>query len=296
MPFLGELSALLAASLWAVTSMLIAKLSAKIGSVSTNILRMLVAILFFLVTIFLFKFPINLSSRQMFNLIMSAIVGLVFGDTFLFKAFQQIGARISMLIMSLAPAMAAILAYIFLGETLSSWGITGIFLTLGGISFVVFERTAPMPTQHTVTKFGLLCAFGGALGQGISVLFAKMAFDEGPIHGIVASFIRISVAVLILLPIASITGLYRNPIKLLSQNRRMLAYLLIVSFFGTYLGVTLSLVAIAYAKVGIASTLLAISPVLMLPLLRIVYKEVLSWKAMIGAFVAVGGVAILFLT
>ena len=295
MPFLGELCALLAASLWAATSMIVAKISAKIGSVQTNISRMIVATVLLISTIILFKLPIDLSSKQVFYLGMSAICGLVFGDSCLFKAFQKVGPRIGMLMMSLAPAIAAILAYTFLDETLSPWGILGILVTLFGISLVVFERTAPIPSQYHISKAGLLLAFFGAFGQGSGLTFAKLAFAEGEIHGIVASCIRIGVALMILLPIGVITGHYRKPVKMVLQDKKILGYLLIISVFGVYLGITLSLVAVAYAKVGIASTLISTSPVIMLPLVRVFHKEELSWKAIIGALIAVGGVAILFL-
>jgi len=108
--------------------------------------------------------------------------------------------------------------------------------------------------------------------------------------------IRISAALIILIPAALATGRYPNPIKFFAHRRRILLLLVVGSVFGTYFGITLSLVAVACTKVGIASTLMATSPVMMLPLVRIVHKEILSWKAIVGACVAVGGVAMLFLT
>lgn len=295
MPFIGEFSALGAALLWAATSMIFAKVTVKIGSVQANISRMIVGIILFVISIIVFRLPLDLSRTQIQFLFLSAMLGLVFGDTFLFKAFQTIGARLSMLIMSLAPAIAAILAYLFLGETLSIWGIFGIFITLCGVSLVVFERTGPVPA-YTLTKIGVIYALLGALGQGSGLIFAKMAFAEGPIHGMVASCIRIASAVIVLLPLSLLSGRRVNPLNVLKQDRTIFIYLLTASVFGVYLGITLSLVAVAYAKVGIASTLIATSPVLMLPMVRFVHREPLSWKAVVGAFIAVTGVAILFLT
>jgi drug/metabolite transporter (DMT)-like permease len=296
MPFAGELSALLAASLWAVSSMIVAVTTARIGSVQVNITRLIIADFLLCFSIIAMNIPIQLSSSQVTNLMISGVIGLVFGDTFLFKAFQQIGARFSMLIMTLSPAISAILAYIFLGESLSLWGIIGIVTTLCGVSTVILERTSPTTSRYTITKFGLFCALLGALGQGGGVLFAKMAFTEGPIHGFVATFIRVSIAAIILLPGAVAIRRYRNPIRVFSQDKTALKYVLFTSFFGSYLGITFSVIAVAYTKVGIASTIIATSPVIMLPLVRIVHKEVLSWKATAGAVVAVGGVAMLFLT
>lgn len=295
MPFLGEFSALGAALLWAATSMIFAKVTSKVGSIQANISRMIIATLLFVLSIIVFHLPINLSFTQIQYLFISAMLGLAFGDTFLFKAFQIIGARLSMLIMSLAPAIAALLAYLFLGETLSLWGIFGVLITLCGVSLVVFERTGPVPA-YTLSKLGVFYALLGAFGQGSGLIFAKLAFAEGPIHGMVASCMRIASALIVLLPLSLLSGYRTNPIKLLKQDRTIFLYLLTASVFGAYFGITLSLVAVAYAKVGVASTLIATSPVLMLPMVRLVYHELLSWKAVTGAFIAVTGVAILFLT
>lgn len=296
MPYLGESSALAAAVLWAGSALIFAAVTAKIGSVQVNINRMLFAVVFLAGSILMLDIPVQLSRSQIINLVLSGMVGIVFGDTFLFKAFQEIGARLSMLMMSLAPAISAILAYFFLQESLSLWAIAGMIVTLGGIALVVLERTPTVPSRYPVTSSGLLYALLGALGQGGGAVLAKTAFVEGPIHGLIAALIRIGAALLILMPAALAFGRYPNPIKVFAHNRKILAWLLIGAFFGTYLGITLSLVAVAHAKVGIAATLIATSPVMMLPMVNVLHKEALSWKAMVGAFVAVGGVAMLFLT
>ena len=90
-------------------------------------------------------------------------------------------------------------------------------------------------------------------------------------------------------------GKLKNPVKLFTKDRKTLGLIAIGSVIGPYLGITLSFVAVIYTKVGIASTLMATIPIIMLPLSKIIYKEKLSWKAIAGAFVAVGGVAVLFL-
>ena len=295
MSFFGELCALITATVWAGTSILIAAVSSKIGSIQTNIGRMLLSTIFFVSSILVFRLPVTVSSKQLLYLGLSALVGIVFGDTFLFKAFHQIGARLSMLIMALSPAIGAGLAYIFLGETLSGWGVVGIVVTLCGIALVVLERSAPVPGGGRVTTFGLLCAFLGAFGQGTGVVFTKLVFLEGPINGIVATFLRISMALLFLLPMAIFVQRIPNPIPLLRREKRIFFFLLSIAFFGTFGGVTLSMLAVAYAKVGIASTLISTSPVLMLPMVKVVYRERLSWKAIGGACIAVTGVAMLFL-
>jgi drug/metabolite transporter (DMT)-like permease len=248
-----------------------------------------------IVTILVANLSVRLSFGQYAYLSISGCIGLVFGDTFLFKSFHVNGARISMLIMSLAPAISAILAYIILGEMLSVWGIVGIIVTTAGIVLVVVSNQQSEYTKVKLTRNGLLYGFLGALGQGAGLVFARLAFVEGDINGFVATFVRIAASLVVLLPLTLMTGRIKNPIGVFWNDKRALMLTIGGAIFGPYLGITFSLIAIMYTKVGIAATLIATVPILMLPLVRIIYKERLSWHAIVGACVAVGGVAILFL-
>jgi len=67
------------------------------------------------------------------------------------------------------------------------------------------------------------------------------------------------------------------------------------ALLGPFLGISFSLIAIAHTDVGVAATIMATVPILMLPLVRIMYREHLTPKAVGGAFLAVAGVALLFL-
>ncbi len=295
MIFIGEISALTAAAIWAASSMMITHVSQKIGSLQTNMARMLIALCFFVGAIALFRLPIQLSSTQMWYFVLSSLIGIVIGDTFLFKAFQHIGARLSMLIMAFSPAMSALLAWIFLGETLSLFGVAGIFVTLGGIALVVLERREQTPHTPHLSRAGLIYATLGALGQAVGVIYAKLAFAEGSVNGFVAAFVRILIATIFLLPTLFMMKQYRNPLPQIFQDKWLLFTIVFSSFLGAFLGISLSLIAIEHTAVGVASTLMATSPVLMLPMVRVAYKERLSWKAIVGACIAVFGVAMLFL-
>lgn len=267
----------------------------RIGSVQVNVVRLIIAAVLLMVTILVANLNIRLSFGQYAYLSISGCIGLVFGDTFLFKSFHVNGARISMLIMSLAPAISAILAYIILGEMLSVWGIVGIIVTTAGIVLVVVSNQQSEYTKVKLTRNGLLYGFLGALGQGAGLVFARLAFVEGDINGFVATFVRIAASLVVLLPLTLMTGRIKNPIGVFWNDKRALMLTIGGAIFGPYLGITFSLIAIMYTKVGIAATLIATVPILMLPLVRIIYKERLSWHAIVGACVAVGGVAILFL-
>ena len=267
----------------------------RIGSVQVNVVRLVIAAVLLVLTILAAHLSVHLSLNQYAYLGISGFIGLVFGDTFLFKSFHVSGARISMLIMSLAPAISAILAYMILGETLSLWGIAGMVVTTSGIVLVVVSNQQNNAAPVKLTRMGLFYGFLGALGQGAGLVFARLAFVEGDINGFVATFVRIAASLVVLLPLTFFTGRIKNPVRVFWKEKRALLLTIGGAIFGPYLGITFSLVAIMYTKVGIAATLIATVPILMLPLVRIIYKEHLSWHAIVGACVAVGGVAILFL-
>ncbi len=295
MPYAGELSAIITVFLWSASSMIFTSAALKVGAMQVNISRLVIGMAFLWITILFLGISFSLSWAQIMYLSLSSLVGLVFGDTFLFKAFELIGARLSMLIMSLAPAIAALLAYIFLHETISVPGLIGMAMTLSGIIYVVYEnpeenRQSPPLHSSRGALYGLL----GALGQGGGLVLAKLAFDDGEIHGLVASSVRTTVAVLCLAPLLWFTGRLRNPVMTFRQNPPAFRAVLAGSIAGPYLGITFSLIAIMHTEVGIASTIMAMVPVLLLPMERIFHKRPMTWRSSLGTIWAVSGVAVLF--
>ncbi len=295
MLYLGELAALVSAFLWSGTSIAFTEASTRIGSVAVNITRLILALLYLCITIILLNLDLYINSSQIFYLSLSGLVGLVFGDGFLFKSFQHIGARLSMLIMSLAPPISAILAYIFLDEIISVWGIIGILITILGITIVVLQKQENPSSKYKISRIGILYAFFGAVGQGTGLILAKLAFNQGEINGFVATFYRMIPAILVLFPLTVLIQKSVNPFRIYSTNKKALAFTVVGSIIGPYLGITFSLIAIANTYVGIAATIMATVPVIMLPLVKYYYREKLSLLSILGAFIAVGGIGILFL-
>ncbi len=292
---LGEFAALMTAVVWSGTSIAFSEASIRIGTMYVNLSRMFIAVFILLITMLVLNVDINLSITQIGNLAISGFIGLVFGDTFLFKAYRSIGPRISMLIMALAPAIAAFMAFVFLGEGLSIWGILGIIVTIAGISLVILKREERPTSHYKIDYTGIFFAFLGAVGQAVGLIFAKFALNEGEINGFVANFVRLLSALIVLWPVAVFTKRYQKPWSVLKKDKKALYATITGSILGPYIGITLSMVSITYAKVGIASTIMAMPPIIMLPMVYFYYKEKLSWVSILGAFIAVAGVAILFL-
>ncbi|MBN2365617.1 MAG: DMT family transporter [Calditrichaeota bacterium] len=295
MLYLGEIAGLATALCWSLTSIVFTGVSRRIGALQVNLYRLPLALILLAVTYFIFWGHLNISVSPVLWLSASGIVGLAIGDTFLFQALVQIGARLSMLLMSLAPPITAVLGYIFLNETIGIMGITGIFITVAGVSWVVAERTPDSSGRKThISVQGILWGILAAIGQAVGLILAKkgLIYD---IHPMLATLIRMAGATVILWPLSILTGRLQNPFKVLPRDTHATKLLLLGVIFGPYLGVTLSLVAVKYTHTGIAATLMSTMPVIMIPLLIFIEKEKPTWRAILGAVVAVAGVGILFL-
>jgi drug/metabolite transporter (DMT)-like permease len=134
-----------------------------------------------------------------------------------------------------------------------------------------------------------------AIGQGVGLIFAKMAFNAGEINGFVATLVRILASLVIMIPLGISESKSAGSFRVFRTDRRALALTALGAVLGPFLGISFSLIAVAHTDVGVAATIMATVPIMMLPLVRIVNREHLTLKAIGGAFLAVGGVAILFL-
>jgi drug/metabolite transporter (DMT)-like permease len=257
--------------------------------------RLILAAVLLFLTIVIFNFNYQLSYNQVLDLSISGIIGLLIGDLFLFKAYSQIGARLTILLMSFAPVLSALMAFFFLSERISFIGITGMVITVMGILLVVSERNKSPEAKYKMTPIGFFNGFMAAAGQAGGLIFAKLAFQQGEINGFVATFVRILTSVIVFVPALIIIGRFTNPVTTYKHNGKALLTTFIGTVCGPFIGVTFSLIAVQYTKVGIAATLISTMPVIMLPISKFYFKDKLTWISISGAFIAVTGIAILLL-
>jgi drug/metabolite transporter (DMT)-like permease len=295
MIYAGELSALLTAALWTGSSMTFAAATMRVGSMYVNVVRLIMAALLLPLILLAAGISVSVSSVQLVFLILSGFVGFIFGDTFLFKSFEYNSARICMLIMAFAPAVTAVFAYLFLGESLSLMGLLGMTVTLAGIALVVLERQEHTSHKTPVSWLGIFYAFLGAVGQAGGLILARCAFDRGPVNGVLATFIRVVAATVVIIPLNYFAGRFLHPIQVFKKDQRALWYTFLGAIFGPVVGVSFSLISISLTNVAVAATLMATTPIMMLLPVRFIYKEHLTWRAITGTVIAVGGVGILFL-
>ncbi len=264
-----------------------------------NRLRLLLATLFLIGAHFMLKLPLPwlAGSQRWFWLGLSGIVGLVLGDALLFEAFIRIGPRLSMLMMSLAPILSTLLAWLFLGERLSPVQLLAIFITVFGIAWVVQDRNrqaAVDVADRRLALSGLLLGIGAAAGQAVGLVLAKEGL-AGDFSALSGTFMRMLAATAVLWGLTLLRRQASTTLHKLTSRPEAALWILGGSFTGPFLGVTLSLVAVQRTEVGIASTLMALPPVILLPVGYFVFKERFGWQAILGTLVALVGVGMLFL-
>ena len=295
MPYLGEIAGLTTALCWSLTAIVFTAASKRIGSLQVNLYRLPMALILLFISYFLIDGSFILSSSSLSWLLASGVVGLAIGDSFLFEAMVLIGARLSMILMALAPPITAILAYFFLGETVGFTGMLGIAVTIGGVTWVVAERHSDangLPSR--ISWMGIICGIFGALFQAVGLILAKKGLTA-EVSPLLATLIRMSGATTVMWSVTLVLRKVKNPFGLFRKDHTALKQLSLAVVFGPVLGVTFSLMAVKYTETGIAATLMATVPVMMIPFLILIDKEWPTWRAVLGAAVTVGGIAMLFL-
>ncbi len=297
MVLIGEIAALFTSFCWSLSAIGFTKSSQQVGSQVTNRVRVLVAlIVLILINIALYKQPIPLNagvSRWVW-LSISGIIGLSLGDAFLFAAYREIGPRLGLLLLSLAPVFGSMIAWVFFGQTLPLVQIIGIVISLAGISWVVWTHQKNNDENvQKITGRGILFGILAALGQAAGLVFSQQGMT-GSFSPFAGTLIRMLAAFAALWILAIVQHQAGSSVSMMAQRPAALRWIIFGALFGPVIGVSSSLLAVQYTGIGVASTLMALPPIFMLPISHFVFKERLNWPTIAGTFIAIVGVAILF--
>jgi len=232
-------------------------------------------------------------------------VGFFLGDLFLFRSFAEIGVRLSMLLMSLAPPIAAAAGWLWLDEHMNAQDIIGMLITLGGVMWVIKERRLDRDGQHRhVSVRGLVFALLGAMGQGVGLVLGKLGMVLNP-SALTEGMARYaSYDPFAATQIRAIAGLAGFLVLILFLERgqqtvkaccslKALSIISIGAVFGPFLGVAFLMRAVHFVPSGVAQTLTATVPVLIIPWAVMVEKERITARMLGGTLVTIAGVAVL---
>jgi len=302
-PYPGEIIALATAAMWATCSLLFAAAGRRVGAFAVNQIRVAMAVCLLVPThliVFGTFFPTGLSGSHLLLLALSGAIGLALGDFFYFGCLVMLGAQMGMLVMSTWPIFAALLAWIFLGDSLNWAAWCGIAITLAGVGWVVLERkpNADNSHSHKHVLLGTLVGMIGALGQAAGYVMMRplMKLQDGRpgVNALSGTLVRMTTAMIIVWLVALCAGQMKKTLSA-AKDRRALAMTSGGAFTGPFIGVWLSLAALHFISPGVSGALMATAPVLIIPMVVVVHKERPSPRAILGAIVAVCGVSVIFL-
>ena len=310
MQHLGEIISLVVAVFWTITALFADKASHRLGSMTANVLRLSMAFVFLGLLLWVgigHPYPAYASGKAWLWLGLSALVGYVFGDWCLFNCYLSIGARFGQLFMTLAPPMAAIAGWAILGETLSWKAGLAMGVTLCGIAISILSHDSGHKVHLTLPWKGVLLGLGAGLGQGVGLVLSKVGMQ----YYATAVPADAPAAMTAMLPFAStmiralvgalgfllLMALQRNlgALKQAVHDRTGMRYALIMTLIGPVLGVSMAIMAVQYTNAGIASTLMALTPVFILFPYAFLYKQRIKLREVIGVAFSMLGVALFFL-
>ena len=315
MEHLGELLSLFVAVLWTATALFADVASHRLGAMTVNIIRLTLATVFIAITLMFTigaPYPLYAGREAWFWLGLSALVGYTFGDFCLFNSYLVMGARFGQLFMTLAPPAAAIAGWLLLGEKMEGKSWLAMAVTLSGIAISILSRSSGETTKEKKLEFtvpvkGILLGLGAGIGQGVGLVLSKIGMGRysqdipsdapqmmGNMMPFAATMMRAMVGAL---GFIAIMAMQKNLRKLIQapKDRKGFAFAMLTTFFGPFLGVGFSLMAVQYTNAGIAQTLMALTPVLIILPYCLIYKQKVKFREIVGVTLSMAGVAMFFL-
>lgn len=311
MQYIGEVISLVVAVSWTATAIFADYASQRLGSLTLNLIRMGLSIVLLAGLLWISTgspLPEFADAQTWMWLMLSGLVGYVFGDFCLFNSYIIFGSRYGQLLMTLAPPIAGITGWLFLGEALSWRSWIAMLVTLLGIAITIMSKQSGsrMPVLKLPLK-GILFGVGAGVGQGVGLVLSKIGLSHysaalpssvpevytvimpfaGTFIRAIAGFVGFFVILLINKELWNVAAAF--------HDRKGMTFATLTTIFGPFIGVSLSLMAVQYTKAGIASTLMALTPVLIILPYSILKKQKISIRELIGTFVTVAGVGLFFL-
>ena len=287
---MGELAALSAAFVWALSSTIWQRVGQQIPAVVLNLLKGAIALFMLLATILILGKslpPVNPNILAM--LLISGALGIGVGDTAFFLVLKYLGARRTLLLETLSPPLTALFGFIFLQEKLSAIACIGILLTICGVAWVIAERTAEttLPSKHLWQGLGI--SLLGQTAHAAGAVLSRAAFNQIDIDPLWTAALRLSGGMAVML-----CFLNRRNLDSFQQLKvpKILGAIILAAFLGTYLGISLQQTSLKYAPTAIAQALSSTSPLFVLPL-AVLAGEKVSWRAVVGVVCAISGIALL---
>ena len=293
---IGYLLAIGAAAIWSAVALSATRIVRYFGSYNYNLLRLLGIIVLFFPYIYINWQSIYFDQSIFTAIVLSSIIGIIIGDTFLFICLKRLGPRRQALLFSMQIPFTIILAEIFLQTLPSLIELIGCGLIFLGIIIAIqFNRTIPDDDLENIqgNKYtGLFAGIGLALCQSIGIILMKPALVST--DPIVVSYLRVIVAAIIMF--GSLFFIKSNQLWERMKDIRKTIFSIFLGFMGMGIGMTMLIYALKYGNPGVISTLSSTMPIMIIPILWFVTKNYAGHLAVIGASLTCFGAGIIFLS
>ena len=291
--YLGEIAALSAALLWAISSVIYGRLGLKISPLKLNLYKGIIAIAFIALTLAIQGTAfIGISGRTIALLSLSGVIGIGLGDTAYFSALNSLGARRTLLLETASPPIGALLALIFIGERLTPLTWCGILLTIIGIAWVISERN-PL-NNKIVSRQGVIWGILAAIAQAVGSVISRFALVQSDITSLESALIRLLGGTAIIMVLLLLSAATKQSEAKMTLSARSLGIIAIAAWGSTYLGIWLQQTSLKFAPTGIAQTFLATSPLFVLPIVAL-QGEKITWRSILGVGISLSGIALMFI-
>lgn len=309
MTHLGEAIALLSAVSCTITALYASEASGRLGTMTVNVIKLVLASVFLAALLWVTTgspYPLYADGKTWTFLILSAAVGYVFGDYCLFSSYLVIGPKTGQLFMTLAPPIAAVAGWAIIGETLSLNALIAMAVTICGIVISIISGGDGKIRLNIPVK-GIILGIGAGLGQGIGLVLSKIGMqhysaaipadapammDEMmPFASTMIRALAGGLGFLFIMCLMKTTSELKEGFR----DRKGMKYAVMTTLTGPVIGVSLSLMAVRHTNTGIASTLMALTPVLIILPYSIIYRQKVSLKEIIGVVISMTGVGLFFM-
>ncbi|NVK11377.1 MAG: DMT family transporter [Gammaproteobacteria bacterium] len=282
--FVGVGAALLAALFWALSARWYERVGSRIGAVEINALKGLISLVLFIPFLFASSAPWP-SGNSAWAFVVSGVIGIAIGDSAWLACLRRIGPRRALNFEFFPPILTGLLALVWLSEALTLINWLGMFVILSSVRFVMAHRLADTQVVENEVGKGLLLGAIAALCQTLGILLSAYGFTQGA--GVLeATITRLAPALVVLIPFLSFPQLYR---RLKGFTLDHWSSLLMAITLGTTLALWLQLISVNAIGATLSQTMLSLSPLVALLVLR--YRGWDVWLA--TGFATLGVVLVL---
>ncbi|MDL2306573.1 DMT family transporter [Desulfovibrio sp. OttesenSCG-928-C06] len=295
---IGEIAAFLTATSWAMSCQIYSSAGKDLGATGVTMLRLPLCVLLMAILFVCVGAEANLEPKVILLLSASALAGLVICDSLLYKSAMIIGPRLASLVQSLCSCITAVLGWFFLGEVIGWVGFLGIAIAISGVFFVLADggNLNNFPNSEAGRPLllrGVLMALLSAVALSVSFIIMKQAIllGSGPTW---ATFYRLACGSLMLILFTIIRGTFIESLRSLKSHPRTWKLLPSGALVGTF-GIWMSGIAVQNTETAVATTILALQPVVIIPINAIWEKRRPSVRAIVGTLIAFSGIAVMLM-